>query len=260
MRRLVKGEVELVAVVVFTNSQPRERGIAAMDDIARKIVERATVRLQGLGGLGVLVGAQEDARTPGFILTAAHCVKHYNTGGMALGEHCLERILTHDEQQLLVSVCIVEPVTDIAVLEEADSSVLYDTPLYDQAEGFMDFCESTTPVPICTVEPGQSDNTYEEEFPIHIFTHGGTWIEGTAKVGTPDASTLCLKAPIESGTSGGPVVNELGELVAVVSWSGGVAGGTTVGLSPRPHRALPIWVWGRIAAGSDCRTNIDSPN
>ena len=43
------------------------------------IVEKATVRLTGKGGQGVLVPG-------GLIVTAAHCVNWYLEGGMAMGD------------------------------------------------------------------------------------------------------------------------------------------------------------------------------
>jgi hypothetical protein len=52
-------------------------------------VEKATVRIDSRGGLGVLV--------PGaFILTATHCIQWSGTGGMALGDVYPESITTAD--------------------------------------------------------------------------------------------------------------------------------------------------------------------
>jgi hypothetical protein len=52
---------------------------------------------------------------------------------------------------------------------------------------------------------------------------------------------------IESGTSGGPVMDDTGHLVGVVSSSGGPVGEPALeGSMPRPHLALSGWIWRRI--------------
>jgi hypothetical protein len=56
---------------------------------------------------------------------------------------------------------------------------------------------------------------------------------------------------LESGTSGSPVIDDAGRLVGVVSWSGGVDGDAPLeGMMPRPHLALPGWIWRRIEAAT----------
>jgi hypothetical protein len=50
-----------------------------------------------------------------------------------------------------------------------------------------------------------------------------------------------------SGTSGSPLIDDAGELVGIVSWAGGKVGTPGLqGMVPRPHAALPGWVWRRI--------------
>jgi hypothetical protein len=53
-------------------------------------------------------------------------------------------------------------------------------------------------------------------------------------------------ALIEGGTSGGAVIDDGDLLVGVVSQAGGAEGQSQNGLIPRPHLALPAWVWNRI--------------
>ena len=57
--------------------------------------------------------------------------------------------------------------------------------------------------------------------------------------------------PIVGGTSGGPVVNDDGELLGLISQSaGGDAEGGPEGMMPVVAFALPHWVLARIARGT----------
>lgn len=198
-----------------------------MDDAQKVRVEAATVKLLELGGQGVLVPG-------GYILTAAHCVNWSIKGGMVLGDFCLHRIQTADGELLDVTPYAVEPVNDIAALGALD-----DQAAPQKADAFEEFCESTPPVPVCTDE-----YAFGEYFPVHIYTHKGEWIAGqAARFGSFVTGSLFVEpdSSIEGGTSGSPVVNDRGQLVAIVSNTGEV-GGT----SPRPHLALPGWIWARM--------------
>lgn len=201
------------------------------------IVEKATVELVQRGGQGVLV--------PGnLILTAAHCVEWTSTGAMVLGEHYRESIKTWDGRTLRVRPVAVEPVGDIAVLASLD-----DQECFDEALAFEQFCEEVRPAPICTL-----DFELFKPFPIKIRTHCQTWIDGEAKQCRPTARNLFIDAhtPIESGTSGSPVLGEHG-LVAIVSNAGGVVGTReSVGSAPRPHLALPAWAVREIHEAARC--------
>jgi len=222
----------------MNNDIPREDGVE-LSAKARMIVERATVHLTGKGGLGVRVGGDASHGT-GIILTAAHCIEYDTSGGMTLGDYCLERATTHEKKEIVTQVCAVEPVSDIAVLGEPDGQELY-----DEAVAFEEFCEGIHPVPISTAEP-----ELFKHFPIFVFTHHRTWIKGTAQLCRKDAPNLVIKAMIEAGTSGGAVVDELGNLMAIVSQSQDPPSLGSTGSGPRPHRALPVWVWDEITASS----------
>jgi S1-C subfamily serine protease len=53
-----------------------------------------------------------------------------------------------------------------------------------------------------------------------------------------------FEAPIKGGTSGSPVINSNGLLVGVISQASDTHPSTA--LMPRPHLALPVWIWNRI--------------
>src|SRR5262245_61138075 len=98
--------------------------------------ERATVSIEDPGGRGVLVPG-------GFILTAGHCTRWTNTGGMILGEYCLHKVRAQGGATFRLDVQAVEPKTDIAVLGEPDCPELL-----QDVWAFLDFCNSVEPVPI----------------------------------------------------------------------------------------------------------------
>jgi hypothetical protein len=195
----------------------------------KALIEAAVVRLPAKGGLGVLVPG-------GFVLTAAHCIDWNGEGGMALGDVHLTEIETRSGERFRLSVCAVEPVSDLAVLESAD------TQLFEKdAEAFEAFCEGTPPVNVSTNEVGEG-----ETLPVHVRTHEDTWLDGLATRYGQLGPTMFIKTKrrIKSGTSGGPVVDRIGALVGIVSWSNEGAG---QGGFPRPHLVLPAWVLRRIA-------------
>lgn len=195
-------------------------------------VAKATVTLLRKGGQGVLVNGN-------LIITAAHCIDFRCEGAMVLGYYFIEEIKT-DERELKVAPLAVEPVSDLAVLGSLD-----DQEFAKEAEDFEKFCEHTKPVPLC-----RSDFVLFRKFRVHIYTHKGTWVTGSAMQCCEDAQALVVEADeqIEGGTSGGPIINDSGELVGIVSNFSGQAETQhkSNGLAPRPHLALPVWVCRRI--------------
>lgn len=65
-------------------------------------VENATLRMEALGGLGVLVPG-------GFVLTATHCIQWSGTGGMALGDASPEPVRTPDGTQFRLGLAACDP-------------------------------------------------------------------------------------------------------------------------------------------------------
>jgi CBS domain-containing protein len=123
-----------------------------------------------------------------------------------------------------------------------------DKTFYDEADAFEAFCAETMPVSVCS-----ADFDLDVAVPVHILTHSGAWIRARAtRYGVPGEGPggrvwITAERGIENGTSGSPVIDDAGQLVGIVSWSGGVAGAPALdGLMPRPHLALPGWIWRRI--------------
>jgi S1-C subfamily serine protease len=187
-------------------------------------VAKATVRMQRFGGQGVLVPG-------GYVLTAAHCIDWQAEGHS-------ETIEGHDGEQYHVTACAVEAVADLAVLAALDEQAFS-----QECERFERFYRATDPVPLS--ERGLALG-FRESLRIHVLTHKGKWIKGSATRWAPDHApcgliTLATSASIQSGTSGSPVVDDAGDLVGVVSSSGG-----RDAMIPLLCWALPRWAWERI--------------
>ncbi len=214
------------------------------------VVVGATVSFPKIGGQGVLVNGE-------LILTAAHCIDFTCAGDMVLGDYFVEEVKTN-KGIVKVAPLAVEPVSDIAVCGALD-----DQEFHREVEDFEDFCEQTRPVPVFRGEmqfpkyrsgelPKLSElSALRKAFNVYIYTHRQTWVTGKARQMWPGAKSLWVEADeqIESGTSGGPVINDSGELVGIVSHSGGIPSGETEGRQgqvPRPHLALPVWICRRI--------------
>ena len=196
------------------------------EEFSRAEVEAATVRLVDTGGLGVLV-------TGDIIVTAAHCINSKYDGSM------IQRYFIHNidtvSGKLKAMPLAVEALSDVAILGAPDNQELS-----NEAEEFEEFCSAIKPVPICLQE-----FILEQEFRIHIYTHESKWITGTASLFKARSPNLWVTPDeqVPGGTSGGPIVNDAGELVAIVSMFGeNIDERQHEGPSPRPHLALPVWV------------------
>jgi S1-C subfamily serine protease len=87
--------------------------------------------------------------------------------------------------------------------------------------------------------------TQGESCLAHVLTHEGEWIVGKATYNSMHrlARRIFLETerPIENGTSGGPVVDDDGRLLGVVSWSG-----ENTGAIPLVIAALPASILDRL--------------
>jgi hypothetical protein len=65
---------------------------------------------------------------------------------------------------------------------------------------------------------------------------------------TANAVVVEADEQIESGTSGGPIINDSGDLIGIASNFNFVneLQDKCQGLPPRPHRTLPVWVCQQI--------------
>jgi S1-C subfamily serine protease len=190
-------------------------------------IQKATVQIVQNGGQGVLVQGN-------FILTAAHCIEFSCEANMALGDYFIEEISTF-RGMIKGTVVAVEPVSDIAVLGPLDGGEAL-----DQMRRFYKFSEEISPVQVCLKNYGLN-----ETFPILVYTHKGKWVSGEAILTFKDGEKLWVEfdEQIEGGTSGSPIINEVGELVGIVSNSSINPGQSkSDGLVPRPHLTLPVWI------------------
>lgn len=206
----------------------------------RAEVAQATVKLTQKGGQGILVENE-------MIITAAHCLEFDCKGGIVLGENIVAvgntqyEIETAKGDKLKVAPMAIEPVNDIAVLGSLD----YQT---DDAEDFIVYCERTRTIPLYC----RPLEDFPTEFRVHIYTHKKSWIRGKAIISgihNPMMRIISDKN-IEGGTSGGPIINDSGELIGIVSNTVVCHGGEEV-LSPVLQWALPIWIYHRLRAKRD---------
>lgn len=197
-------------------------------------IENATVTVLKKGGHGVLVGGN-------LIITAAHCVDFSCTGGMVLGDHYVEHVRTARGQNLKVAPLAVEPLSDVAVLGALD-----DQEFGQEVEEYQTWCEATRPVPLCV-----ADFAFGESFPVRVLDRSGKWLGGRAtQFRCEQGLAVETETQIGAGASGGPIINENGELVGVVSHSSSPVrcgeGTKSYGTTARPHLALPLWVYRRV--------------
>ena len=201
----------------------------------RDEVSNATVRIVANGGSGVLV--------PGsLIITAAHCIEWNCTGAMAAwsGPRPLVEIRTHRGQNFLLEPYAVEPCSDIAVLGPADRENLA-----QDCAAFDEFCQSTKPVTVSA-----ENFQHNQELEVHICGSRMRWVTGTAiqRAPFPLWTYVETSEEIAGGFSGGPIVTASGQLVGIVSWSGGtrMPNGKFSASFTRPHLALPTWICSEI--------------
>ena len=205
-----------------------------MDKKKKDLIERATVRFPRLNGQGVVIRG-------GFILTAAHVIGWTSNGDMTLSPEYFYETVEVAGVNIRATVRALEPCSDIAFLGEPDNQSERDEALaFDEAISAIEGVSlHTRDLPLGT------------EVQVHVFSHLGEWIEAEACQWRQGARSLAItsKFQIPSGTSGGPVVTDDGELIGVVSQSSEVnaAGEMCTGTVFRADLALPVWVMKSIS-------------
>jgi S1-C subfamily serine protease len=154
---------------------------------------------------------------------------------MALGVYPIERIETKEGLLLSMQVVAAEPVADIAVLAEPNNQAYY-----HEADAFRKFCKATAGVLIRSEEL-----PLDEPVNVHILTHENEWIAASATRLPGGIVSIDSKSPIRGGTSGGPVVDDSGHLVGVISHAS-EGDQDCVGAIPVVFQALPRWLSDRI--------------
>lgn len=200
-----------------------------LSDEIRNRIEKAMIRLK-TGGQGVVV--------PGnMILTAAHCLTAGELAFMGVQDQPLQEI-DCSGNKIMAQIYTVEPMRDIAVLGAPDSQIFA-----RECLAFEKAIKRIEPVEIMI-----DDFELPDEIPFEICSHERTWIKGTAQQGYDCEASLLITATceIKGGTSGGPVVDQEGRLLGVVStFSKGI------GEISLPHLALPVWIVRQIL---ECQT------
>jgi CBS domain-containing protein len=154
---------------------------------------------------------------------------------MVLGDRFVETV-RHGDVECRGTPIVVEACSDIAVLDMAELAS-ENTGRYEREWDAWDALRATIePVPFCVAE-------FEEgkPFRVHIRSHMGKWIDAVATLHRAGHHVVSIKAErqVEGGTSGGPVVNDAGELIGVVSNFS--IGDDCTGMVYRPHLSLPGW-------------------
>jgi hypothetical protein len=172
-----------------------------------------------LGGRGVLGPGGE-------ILTAAHSINCDCRGKV--------KIITNAGASLIACPYAVEPEDDIAVLCAPDEQEFP-----NEADAFAEFLDATLAVEISTPRL-----EWGEPLPVYVLNSKGVWIEGTVTrwwpigVSLSGAVMLDTAEPIRRWDSGGPVVDEAGALVGVLSRAKEVRGDEFSGSMPLAYLAL----------------------
>jgi Trypsin-like peptidase domain len=199
----------------------------------------ATVRLPGTGSRGVLVAG-------GFVLTATHCIGWDGTSGLTLGDH--HRVpVEADGLTVRLQPYFADAVSDMAALGEPDDQVFP-----EDAQTFEAWRERTKEIALSPWVPkartprslARLARLKPQEVGAHVLSLAGGWVNGCVAYhgfGRPGSRVaLKVEAPLKGGMSGGPVVDDQGRLLGVVSW------GAKDGVIPLASLALPTWISDRI--------------
>jgi hypothetical protein len=166
------------------------------------------------------------------IITAAHCLPRLPAFDCDAETVLVDvRDQRHPDRISRLIVTSVDPCSDVAVLTEHDYTP-YRTSFYEMIQGLK-------PAPLALDEPGS-----DTDVRVHVRTHLGEWLSGTGKSFGPPRNFLLVilddsSARIIEGTSGAPVFDDTGRVLAIVSQNDGDKPGFK---AVRLATALPRWV------------------
>ena len=229
----------------------------ALDRFER--VVKATVKLPKQKGQGVFVTHGPKGSRSGYVITAAHCLQlNRRTVYYRITNDFLSYdVRTADGDEFRMTPLMVELGLDVAVLWPLDDQ----EPAFGKdCETYLDCCNRIAPIRIrmkpypvnldVLLKRDEVDPSVIQNHCIHIYSHKGRWIHGVASTGPGNGSRILfakMEEEIEGGTSGGPIVDDNGELVSVVSMlSGSRDKGSKGGHSPVLSVTLPTWILRRI--------------
>jgi hypothetical protein len=185
---------------------------------------------------------------------------------MVLGDPYLTKIVTASGEDLVLQLCAVEPVSDVALLGPVDDQVLF-----DEFRSFEEWKDRTAPAPVrgwvpiterelrrvrakglADLKAGRNLKAFKRSISVYVLTLASHWISGTVSHHALDlpfgSAWLSVAEPLEGGMSGGPVVDRQGRLIGVVS------NGVDDGTMPVLCQALPKWAWSRMTSRSGRRS------
>jgi hypothetical protein len=215
-----------------------------LSDELKKQIENATVGILDPDGFQI---GQGVFIAGGYILTAAHCaVSMYMTeeklgcnlccsGRLQLSnEYLVGKVKLNDDMVLPVVPILWEAVNDIAVFTDLDPCI------YDTGSEFEEAVINHPPVRMFVDFPNLINKG--TSFSVHVLQKDGHWSSGEGiHIGnSPQIGIMNLSSPLQSGTSGGPIVNDDGKLVGIVSQ------GTHSCSGACPNFLLPCYLLNKI--------------
>lgn len=207
-------------------------------EAAMKNVAKATVQFRPYGGQGVLVSG-------GFVLTASHCILDPHDGApirsnyALLSDPLVIEIETRSAERYKVMPVFVDAISDVAVLGALDHP-----DLFIESGRFEKLCESLSLARVSrrTLNPDENCGAW-------IHTHDQGWVAAEVKMSFGYFMTFVASSPIASNTSGGPIVDEDGKILGVVSESSEGADEPD-GQFGSASLCLPVWL-SRIVFNDD---------
>lgn len=210
-------------------------------EISFSDIEKAVVTLPNKRGKGVLIKG-------GFVMTAAHCIS-CTCSGIMPNNYNNPVLVKAGGKTFRLNILFVDPISDISVLGPLDQQ-----DFIGDYNAFSSYIKSVKPLRI-------AKNVFKipfEPLPLKAFNKDRQWIDINARITNFEAHSIFFKAnyQIKPGASGGPIINQFGELVSIIS---SVSFGSieATGTSPIPHLTLPKWILFHIGMMRRAPINFD---